>query len=326
MMSSFGPHSQAAEVAVALAAHIRNRTFLITGTSAGGLGASTALALAHHAPTQLILVSRTRAKVDPVIEQIRSINPSIRVVFIPCELTDFSSVRAAAQKITDDAAISKIDVVVNNAGVMAVPEYTLDKQGFEMTLSACHLGHFLLTNVLLPKTLAAGPGARIVNVTSHGHRISPFRFDDYNFSGGASYDGWTAYGQAKTANQLFSVELSRRLARRAIRSYGVEPGSIMETNLSAHISEAERERLSATISEISQRNTGKGFEVAPRRTLSEGTACVLVAALEPGLEGRAGAYVSNCRVGEAEGFAMNAGDARRLWEVSEGCVGERFEV
>ena len=78
----------------------------------------------------------------------------------------------------------------------------------------------------MPKILAAGPGARVVNVSSKEHRTSPFRFDDYNFSGGKEYDGWSGYGQSKTTNILFSVELARRLADKGIKAYSAHPGGI----------------------------------------------------------------------------------------------------
>jgi NAD(P)-dependent dehydrogenase (short-subunit alcohol dehydrogenase family) len=184
-MPQFNAQTTAEEACEAFPSQIKGRTFLITGTSANGLGARLATTLARYSPAQIILVARNKSKVDPVVEEInKSADSKVSVKFVPCDLSDQDSVRNTADKIMSDAEISKIDVVVNNAGLMAVLEYQVDKHGNEMQLSANHIGHFLLTNLIMPKILAAGAGARIINLTSLGHRIGPFRFDDPRFSGG----------------------------------------------------------------------------------------------------------------------------------------------
>lgn len=183
-MSQFTSQTRGEDVCEAFPTQIKGKTFLITGTSAGGLGAKFATILAKFSPAQIILVSRSKSKVDPVVDEIKSVNSGISVKFVPCELSDQDSVRSAADTILSDSEIKKIDVVVNNAGVMAILEYQVDKQGNEMQLSANHIGHFLLTNLIMPKILVAGAGARIINLTSLGHRIGPFRFNDPKFSGG----------------------------------------------------------------------------------------------------------------------------------------------
>lgn len=183
-MSQFTSQTRGEDVCEAFPSRIQGRTFLVTGTSANGLGAKFATMLAKHSPAQIILVSRSKSKVDPVVDEIKSSNSSISVKFVPCELSDQDSVRSAAETILSDSEIEKIDVVVNNAGLMAMLEYQVDNRGNEMQLSANHIGHFLLTNLIMPKILAAGAGARIINLTSHGHRIGPFRFNDPKFSDG----------------------------------------------------------------------------------------------------------------------------------------------
>lgn len=183
-MSQFTAQTTGEEVCEAFASQVKGKTFLITGTSANGLGAKFATILAKYSPAQIILVSRSKSKVDPVIGEIKSADSSISVKFVPCELSDQESVRSAAEAVISDAEIQKIDVVVNNAGLMALLEYQVDKQGNEMQFSANHLGHFLLTNLVMPKIIAAGAGARIINLTSLGHRIGPFRFNDPKFGGG----------------------------------------------------------------------------------------------------------------------------------------------
>ncbi|KAI1655349.1 NAD(P)-binding protein [Daldinia decipiens] len=322
-MSPFGFSTTSEELVKALADKIKGRTFLITGTTVKGLGAQTAVSLARESPANLILVSRNKAKVDPVLEEIASINPNVKVTFVTCELTDFDSVRAAAEKINNDASIPKIDVVINNAAVMNVLEYTLDKQGIETTFSADHLGHFLLTNLIMNKIIAAAPGARIVNVTSRGHGISPFRGDDYNFSDGKEYDGWSAYGQAKTANILYSGELSRRLASKGIKSYAPHPGTIFGTNLAAHLTDYDFNK----IGEAAKRNNPGGVwgGVGEKKTLSQGAAPLLAAALDPDFDDKPGSYIEDCQIATTYEYTRDPEAARKLWEISEKLVGQKFD-
>jgi NAD(P)-dependent dehydrogenase (short-subunit alcohol dehydrogenase family) len=156
------------------------------------------------------------------------------------------SIREAASEIAQ--VTPRIDIVINNAGIMT-PKRQLTVEGIEAQFGANHIGHFLLTNLLMPQLLAAAkvnlPGVtRVVNLTSLGHRLSPIRFHDFNFEGKemppeeqhpplppifangqeGAYNGYVSYGQAKTANILFSVELSRLLREKGIVSYAVHPG------------------------------------------------------------------------------------------------------
>ncbi|KAK7935063.1 Short-chain dehydrogenase TIC 32 [Apiospora marii] len=323
-MSPFGFETPCEEVVKACGDRVKGRTFLITGTSAKGLGANAAVALSREAPAHILLVSRNQAKVNPVIAEIAATSPGVQVTFVPCELSDFASVRRAAAAILANAAVPRIDVVLNNAGVMAIKDFTLDPQGHELTLSSNHLGHFLLTNLLLPKILAAGPGARIVNVTSIGHRVGPFRFADPNFSDGVAYDCWSAYGQSKTANILFTVELARRLGPRGIASFAVHPGGILGTNLASHLTMDEF----GCIEEISRRNNGRVTFTMDHafKTISQGTAPLLAACLDPALEAHNGSFVKDCQVGQALEYATDPENAKKLWTLSEQLVGQVFDV
>lgn len=323
-MSPFGFDTTSEEVVQAFAGNIKGRVFLVTGASAGGLGASTAVHLARQGPAQLILVSRNRAKVEPVLQEVAAIDKPVRTTFVPCELSDPDSVRAAAAQINGDAAVPRVDVVVNNAGVMAIPEYTLDKQGVEMTFSANHVGHFLLTNLLMPKIAAAGHGARIVNVTSRGHEVDHVHLDDHNFSGGRTYDPWSGYGRSKTANILFSLELNRRLRARGITSLAVHPGVIFETSLANHVNRNDFSK----IPEIAKRNTGRdmGAVGAARKTLSQGSSSILCAALNPEMDAESGVYVADCQITPPADHARDPEAAKGLWELSEKLVGQKFDL
>lgn len=206
---------------------------IITGPTAGSLGAQTALFLAAGKPSNIILLGRTASKVAPVISEINTISPSTNAQFIPLDLTRFDSIRAAAATINN--TVDKIDVLINNAGIMGVSEYTLTAEGIQSQFAANHIGHFLLTSLLMPKLEAAGHGARIVNLSSSGHQLGEVRLDDYNFDDGKAYDPWAAYGQSKTANILFTVSLAEKLASRGILAFAVHPGSIAETQLGTHV-------------------------------------------------------------------------------------------
>ncbi|KAJ9160701.1 Short-chain dehydrogenase [Coniochaeta hoffmannii] len=319
-MSPFTKDSTAEEVTEGFSSQIKGRIFVITGTSAGGIGAYISTSLAHHSPAQLILVARTKSKVDPVIEEISAIDPSLKVTFVRCELTDRDSVRNAAETINNDPTVPHIDVLINNAGMMMLPKYQRDKTGYELQLSANHLGPFLLTNLLLPRVRASGPNGRVVNVSSSGHRISPFRFEDWNFSDGATYDGWTAYGQSKTANNLFTTEL----ALRGVTALAAHPGTIMVTGLGRYMDLDAEEHPFVMLDRVALRNTGRKFVMSPEKTLSQGAASILSPALDPDFARNSGAYFEDGQVGEAYGYSQDEENAKKLWALSEELVGQKF--
>ncbi|KAK7749570.1 hypothetical protein SLS53_000146 [Cytospora paraplurivora] len=324
-MSRFTNVSTAEEVCEAFTSRINGRTFLITGTSARGLGAKCTAALAKHSPAQLILVSRNKAKVEPVLEEMSSIDAQVDVKFVPCELSDQDSVRKAAEDILNDASIKHIDVVINNAGIMAVAEYKVDNKGNELQLSSNHIGHFLLTNLIMPKIMAAGPGARIVNHTSTGHRLSPFHFDDPTFSEGKEYDPWAAYGQSKTANILFSVELARRLKHRHIQAYAVHPGLILTTSLAGDMDFSKEGP--AMVAAIEKNNPGVQWPTDGHvKSDAQGAASALVAALDPELVESSGSYIDDCVVGKPMAYAIDPDNAKKLWAYSEEVVGQKFDL
>ncbi|KAF1817146.1 NAD(P)-binding protein [Eremomyces bilateralis CBS 781.70] len=185
----------------------------------------------HHLPPR----ARSESKVTSVIQKIHAIDPCIKAVFVNLDLADYDSVRAAASAIQSQTP--KLDVLINNAGVMAVANFTLSKSGVEYQFAANHVGHFLFTTLLTPLLLAAGNGSRIVNLSSSGHKCGPVRFDDYNFSDGKAYNAWDSYGQSKTANILFSIELANRGATKGLVAISVHPGSVYETSLGANLTQ-----------------------------------------------------------------------------------------
>lgn len=254
------------------------------------------------------------------------------MLFIKIDLASIASVREAAAEL--GKSVAKIDILINNAGIMGT-KFSLTPDRVESQFGANHIGHFLLTNLLVPKLEAAGPGSRVVNVSSLLYQFSPFRFDDYNFSNGATYNTWEAYAQSKTANILFSVALAKKLAKRGVKSYSVHPGNIQDTNLSATIDPSEWPIIGAMFAE-------KNVEPPKAKTVEQGSSTTLTAALDPSLDskfcitympaivltrislGASGAFLDDCNPAKALDYASSPGNAEKLWALSEEIVGERF--
>ncbi|MCD9141859.1 oxidoreductase [Streptomyces albireticuli] len=178
------------------------RTAVVTGANSG-IGYVTALELARHG-AKVVLACRDAARGKAAEERIRAAAPGADVLFAPLDLADLSSVRDFAA----DLSLDRVDLLVNNAGVMALPERkTVD--GFEMQFGTNHLGHFALTGLLLPRLREAGRGARIVNLSSGLHVLGTVDPRDLHME--HRYRRWIAYGRSKSANLLFTHELARRL-------------------------------------------------------------------------------------------------------------------
>ncbi|CAI7619453.1 unnamed protein product [Penicillium pancosmium] len=318
-MTVFNFSTTGSEVVAALADRVTGKTFaekplvVITGASHGGLGAHTALCLAAANPADIILLGRSEAKVSPVMKEISSISPSTIVRFIKIDLLSCASVRAAAAEI--NGSVSKIDVLVNNAGIMGV-KFSLTPENVESQLGANHIGHFLLTNLLVPKLEASSGGARIVNVASAMYQLSPVMFDNYNFSDGKTYNAWEAYGQSKTANILFAVALAEKLEKKGIKSYSLHPGVIHTTGLS----EVDQEAWPI----VGALLESKKLEMPKGKTIGQGCATTLAASLDPALDDQSGSFLNDCNPGNVLDYASDVVNANRLWNLSEGIVGEEF--
>jgi NAD(P)-dependent dehydrogenase (short-subunit alcohol dehydrogenase family) len=183
------------------------RVAVITGANTG-LGYETALALAEHG-AHVVLAIRNLDKGKDAAARITAHSPHADVALQELDLTSLDSIRAAARQLRADH--DRIDLLINNAGVMYTPKSTT-KDGFELQFGTNHLGHFAFTGLLLDRLLPVA-GSRIVTVSSVGHRIrADIHFDDLQWE--HSYNRVSAYGQAKLANLLFTYELQRRLAPR----------------------------------------------------------------------------------------------------------------
>ncbi|KAI0423170.1 putative retinol dehydrogenase 12 [Xylaria grammica] len=330
-MGAYDRNTNGLDLVHKFAEQVKNRNFLITGPTPGGLGAETAISLAAESPARLILVGRSQAKAQPTIDAIKGVNPTVKVKFIEVELSSLKSVRAAAQTILDDKEVSKIDVVINNAAVMASPQMQTE-DGLDYQLGINHLSHFVLTNKILPKVLAAGPGARIVSVSSSGHRYTGIRFHDPNFKEPGSYKEFASYGQAKTANILYAVELNKRLASRGVHAYAPTPGSVV-TNLQTYV-----RALGAKATELLDEAAYKvnGISIAetrardPFKTLQQGSASLIRPAIDPDLVKEEGIFIDDANLTTdpevIKSWATNPELAKRLWSLSEELVGEKFDI
>jgi NAD(P)-dependent dehydrogenase (short-subunit alcohol dehydrogenase family) len=292
---------------------LRGTVAVITGASTG-IGVETARALAA-AGAEVVLAGRNADKHAVAMNSIRAQVPAAVLHHVELDLTSITGARRAASEIA--ARHRTIGLLVNNAGVMYTPfERTAD--GFELQFGTNHLGHFAFTLPLLP-ALVAGAPARIVNLSSGGHRSSDIDWDDPNYEQ-RPYDKFQAYGQAKTANILFTVELERRLAPHGVHAFAVHPGMII-TELSRYMS---RDDLKELRSRIVASAASSGGAPPSYKTVPQGAATSVWACTTPGLEAHGGAYLADCAVSsEVAPWAIDPAAARRLWSMSESLTDDR---
>jgi NAD(P)-dependent dehydrogenase (short-subunit alcohol dehydrogenase family) len=296
---------------------LSGKTVVITGCSAG-LGVETARVLAQRG-ARIVSVVRDLPKGRRAADGIRAAVPDVEIEFVELDLFDLDSVHRGADEIAE--RFPSIDRLINNAGVMAYPTLTRTKEGLDLHLGTNHLGHFVLTARLVDNVLAAAP-SRIINLSSSGHRISPLRFDDPFFQTG-EYDKLVAYGQSKTANILFSVALEARFGGRGVHAVAVHPG-LITTELGRYFAAEEIETLT-------EQMTGE----VQMKSVEQGAATTVWAAVTPELDDRGGVFCEDCRVAEiiddptenewgVMRYALDSEAAERLWTLSEQWSGQAF--
>lgn len=315
--SRFGAHTRAS--AVVANEDLTGRRVVITG-GASGIGVETARALAG-AGADVTLAVRDLAAGEAAAEDIRKSALGLLDVR-PIDLANLASVAAFAEGWGDEP----LDILINNAGVMACPlAYTEDD--LEMQIGVNHFGHFLLTALLARALMNAaeeGRAARVVQLSSIGHRRSPMNFDDPHYRN-RPYDKWEAYGQSKTANSLFAVAFNERFQDAGINANAVMPGGIM-TALQRHL---EKDEMVAMGWMDAQGALRAGF-----KTPEQGAATSVWAAVSEDLEEVGGLYLEDCA--EAKPFspddpthgvmphALDFEASERLWALSEETVGIRL--
>lgn len=286
---------------------------VITGATTG-LGRETARALAATG-AHVVVCGRTDEKCRQAIDTIRENVPAASLEAQTFDLADLATVRAGADELL--ARHDRIGLLINNAGVMFTPEgRTAD--GFETQFGTNHLGHFVLTNRLVPALRAAAP-SRIVNLSSAGHWTSDVLWDDPNFAT-TDYDKFVAYGQSKTANILFTVELDRRLAADGVRANAVHPGMIM-TDLARHMGPDDMAELRERAA-VRAESGGPGLPEF--KSVEQGAATSVWVAVAPEMEGVGGEYCEDAAVSTPADYARDPAAAARLWTLSEELVGETF--
>jgi NAD(P)-dependent dehydrogenase (short-subunit alcohol dehydrogenase family) len=303
--SGFGATSTADEVLAGL--DLTGRFAIVTG-GYSGIGLETTRALAKAGAHVLVPARRAELAREAVAGL-----PNVAVGEL--DLGDLDSVRAFAEGFL--ATGRDIDLLIDSAGIMACPE-TRVGPGWEAQFATNHLGHFALVARLWPR-LVTGGGARVVSVSSVAHRFSDIRWDDLWFERG--YEKWAAYGQAKTANVLFAVELDRRGRDSGVRAFALHPGGIM-TPLQRHLPRAEMVERGWVDED--------GNPLLEFKTPEQGAATQVWAATSAQLAGLGGVYLEDCDIAEiatdedAPGvrpYAVDPESARRLWTLSTELTG-----
>jgi NAD(P)-dependent dehydrogenase (short-subunit alcohol dehydrogenase family) len=301
----FGFDATAAEVIEGI--DLAGKRAIVTGGSSG-IGVETARALAG-AGADVTLAVRDSDAGGRTAADITATTGNAAVHVGRLDLADAASVAAFVAGWS-----GPLHLLVNNAGVMALPDLQLTPEGWELQFATNHLGHFALA-IGLHDALAAAGDARIVSLSSVGHLRSPVIFDDLHFAS-RPYDPRLAYGQSKTANVLFAVEATRRWAADGITANAVHPGAIAATNLSRHM---DPDVLAALLASDTYRY----------KTPEQGAATSVLVATSPQLQGIGGRYFEDCneaavvdpdapgvgRSGVAT-YALDLANAKRLWDAS----------
>jgi NAD(P)-dependent dehydrogenase (short-subunit alcohol dehydrogenase family) len=291
------------------------RTAIVTGGYAG-IGLETTRALANAGAT-VIVPARTPDKARAALAGLE------RVELDALDLSEPASIDAFAARFA--ASGRPLHLLVNNAGIMATP-LVRDARGFESQLATNHLGHFQLAARLWP-ALRAARGARVVALSSRGHSRAGVDFDDPHFER-RPYDKWVAYGQAKTANALFAVELDARGAPHEVRAFSVHPGAVI-TELVRSIAKEELAAIRARLAESPYASA------AVYKNTEQGAATSVWCATSAQLDGKGGVYCEDVDIAEAvandfpeprgvRAWATDPVLAERLWKLSEEWTGVRF--
>ncbi|MFZ4893457.1 SDR family NAD(P)-dependent oxidoreductase [Plantibacter sp. Mn2098] len=305
--SGFDASTTAAEVLEGI--DLTGKLAIVTG-GYSGLGKETVRALVG-AGADVVVPAR---RVEAAREELADIDGSAEHVEVDeMDLSDLASVRAFAERFL--ASGRSIDIIIDNAGVMAAPE-TRVGPGWELQFATNHLGHFALVNLLWPAVVKGG-SSRVIATSSSAHHRSAIRWDDIDFTTG--YDKWAAYGQAKTANALFALQLDELGKAEGVRAFSVHPGGIL-TPLQRHL--PRQEMVAAGWMDEDGNPTNPAF-----KSPEQGAATQVWAATSPKLDGLGGLFLEDVEVAvpAAEAVAPASGvsahaidpaEAERLWALS----------
>jgi NAD(P)-dependent dehydrogenase (short-subunit alcohol dehydrogenase family) len=324
-VTSFGATSTTDDVLSGV--NLKGKRIFVTGVSAG-LGVETARSLVAHG-AQVVGTARDLNKAKAATEQVRKDAAAHggRFELVELDLANLKSVRACADRLL--AKREALDAVIANAGVMATPfGHTAD--GFETQFGTNHLGHFVLVNRIAS---LIRNGGRLINLSSSGHRYAKVDLEDPNLER-TPYEPFVAYGRSKTANILFAVAFDKRHRDRGVRAAAVHPGGIL-TELGRYV---ESGRLEKIVEEINQQLAAQGKGPFQWKSIPQGAATSVWAAVVAPADEIGGRYCENCHVGRivgddvtitaisegVRGYALDATNAEALWKKSEQLVGESF--
>ena len=288
---------------------LSGKVVLVTGGTTG-LGKESARALGAAGAT-VIITARNDEKGRAAVAQLAEFVPNGDFSFEVMELGSLDSVRSFTDRFL--ASHDRLDVLLANAGIMAVP-YGKTEDGFELQFGTNHLGHFVLVNRLLPLLKASAP-SRIVNLSSAGHFASGILWDDPNFDTN-EYSKLEAYGQSKTANILFTVELERRYGDAGVHAWAVHPGMVM-TDLARSFTKDD-------FGDLASRAKKSGMKMPALVNVDVGASTQVWACASPEALEQPGSYLADRTFAEPSDYANDPESAKRLWALSEQLVGEQF--
>lgn len=279
---------------------------IITGGNAG-IGKATAIGLArkgHH----VVITSRSKEKAEPAVEEIKKESGSDKVEYVFLTLNSLKKVRESAGEIK--SRFPKIDVLINNAGTY-YSDLELSEDGIEQTLATNHVGHFLLTSLLIDNLKAAG-SARVINLASMAHKSAKsLDLTDINYENGG-FSGWGSYARSKVCNILFTRELGKRFEGTGINAYSIHPGGVR--------------------TEIAEKNSGffskwgwrlmKPFMI----TVEDGAATSIYLASSDEVKDVTGHYYHKCKQVHGSSLSRDMELAHALWEKSEELIGEKLNT
>jgi NAD(P)-dependent dehydrogenase (short-subunit alcohol dehydrogenase family) len=323
--SGFNAQSTAQEVINGI--DLSGKIAIITGGYAG-IGLETTKVLAAAGAT-IIVPARDLEKAKKNLQGIENVEIE------KLDLIDPESIDSFAEKFISSGR--KLDLLINNAGIMWVP-LRRDSRGIESQLATNYLGQFQLTAKLW-EALKKADAARVINVSSYGHQMSPFDFEDPNFEN-REYHTLTGYGQSKTASNLFAAALDEKAKKFNVRAYSLHPGSVYGTDL------GREEPIDLYIQMGTHDENGKiKPEVeAKLKTIPQGAATTIWCATSPLLENIGGVYCENCDIAEVDNgqiehrydepstirgvqpYSIDLDNAEQLWKMSEEMIGYKFEV
>jgi NAD(P)-dependent dehydrogenase (short-subunit alcohol dehydrogenase family) len=326
MAAKFGAKSTTEEVLAGV--NLKGKRILVTGVSAG-LGIETARALAAHG-ADVVGAARDLNKAKGATAEVSKAAAEAGAKFelVELDLASLKSARAAADKLIADGRL--FDVIIANAGVMATP-LGKTEDGFETQFGTNHLGHFVFVN-RIAKLIK--DGGRLINLSSSGHRFSNVDLNDPNFET-TPYEPFVAYGRSKTANILFALAFDQRHRARGVRAAAVHPGGII-TELGRHMNPGQIEQM---VKQINEQAAAEGKEPFEFKTVPQGAATSVWAAVVASADEVGGRYCENCHVSDivadsvslglmnegVRSYALDPQNAAALWKKSEEMVGETFQ-